>query len=135
MAIGKNCIKASRLSTLLSRILFLGRIGSISYVLPIRQNIDILDRDIRVTTAEILCVRMGLNGLIFKNTKKNNRNAVWMSFWENHLFAQNWHKFWIWKRLRYIMDKVCQWHIFIGLHCVNRSLWSATTLATLVGVF
>ena len=32
----------------LLRILFLGRIGSISYVLPIRQNIDILNRDIRV---------------------------------------------------------------------------------------
>jgi hypothetical protein len=29
----------------LLRILFLGRIGSISYVLPIRQNIDILNRD------------------------------------------------------------------------------------------
>ena len=37
----------STLLTLL-RILFLGRIGSISYVLPIRQNIDILNRDIRV---------------------------------------------------------------------------------------
>ena len=32
----------------LLRIPFLGRIGSISYVLPIRQNIDILNRDIRV---------------------------------------------------------------------------------------
>ena len=30
------------------RILFLGRIGSISYGLPIRQNIDTLNRDIRV---------------------------------------------------------------------------------------
>ena len=29
----------------------MGRIGSISYVLPIRQNIDILNRDIRVATA------------------------------------------------------------------------------------
>ena len=37
----------STLLTLL-RILFLGRIGSISYVLLIRQNIDILNRDIRV---------------------------------------------------------------------------------------
>ena len=32
----------------LLRIPFLGWIGSISYVLPIRQNIDILNRDIRV---------------------------------------------------------------------------------------
>ena len=37
----------STLLTLL-RIPFLGRIGSISYVLPIRQNIDILNRDSRV---------------------------------------------------------------------------------------
>ena len=34
----------------LLRIPFLGRIRSISYVLPIRQNIDILNRDIRVNT-------------------------------------------------------------------------------------
>ena len=40
---GKNM---NTLLTLL-RILFLGRIGSIRYVLPIRQNIDILNRDIR----------------------------------------------------------------------------------------
>ena len=39
-----------KLHTLLTllRIPFLGRIGSISYVLPIRQNIDILNRDSRV---------------------------------------------------------------------------------------
>ena len=43
--------KISLYITLLTllRILFLGRIGSISYVLPIRQNIDILNRDIRVS--------------------------------------------------------------------------------------
>ena len=42
------CIyKVTTLLTLL-RILFLGRIGSIGYVLPIRQNIGILNRDIRV---------------------------------------------------------------------------------------
>ena len=43
------------LSTLLTllRILLLGRIGSISYVLPIRQNINILNRDIRVLTTSI----------------------------------------------------------------------------------
>ena len=38
---------AGTLLTLL-RILFLGQIGSISYVLPIRQKFDILNRDIRV---------------------------------------------------------------------------------------
>ena len=37
----------------LLRILFLGRIGSISYVLPIRQNIDILNRNIRVCMISI----------------------------------------------------------------------------------
>ena len=42
-----ECNKVPTLLTLL-RILFLGRIGSISYVLPIRQNMDILNRDIRV---------------------------------------------------------------------------------------
>jgi hypothetical protein len=43
-----------KLITLLTllRILFLGRIGSISYVLRIRQNIDILNRDIRVGMKE-----------------------------------------------------------------------------------
>ena len=45
--IGRN---PCTLLTLL-RIPFLGRIGSISYVLPIRQNIDILNRDIRVRAA------------------------------------------------------------------------------------
>ena len=42
------CIKVTLLTLL--RILSLGRIGSIRYVLPIRQNIDILNRDIRVCT-------------------------------------------------------------------------------------
>ena len=42
-----ECNKVPTLLTLL-RILFLGQIGSISYVLPIRQNMDILNRDIRV---------------------------------------------------------------------------------------
>ena len=37
----------------LLRIPFLGRIGSISYVLPIRQNIDILNRDIRVINTHL----------------------------------------------------------------------------------
>ena len=41
-----ECNKVPTLLTLL-RILFLGRIGSISYVLPIQQNMDILNRDIR----------------------------------------------------------------------------------------
>ena len=45
-----KCLEHITLLTLL-RILFLGRIGSISYVLPIRQNIDILNRDIRVNTS------------------------------------------------------------------------------------
>ena len=34
--------------SIINEILFFGRIGSISYVLPIRQNSDILNRDIRV---------------------------------------------------------------------------------------
>ena len=38
----------------LLRILFLGQIGSISYVLPIRQNIDILNRDIRVQVKDYM---------------------------------------------------------------------------------
>ena len=41
-----TCLITTLLTLL--RIPFLGRIGSISYVLPIRQNIDILNRDIRV---------------------------------------------------------------------------------------
>ena len=49
----------------LLRILFLGRIGSISYVLPIRQNIDILNRDIRVKLhhsgyAKVPIIRTGM---------------------------------------------------------------------------
>ena len=44
--IAENKIEGTLLTLL--RIPFLGRIGSISYVLPIRQNIDILNRDIRV---------------------------------------------------------------------------------------
>jgi hypothetical protein len=40
-------ISLGAVDTLLTllRILFLGRIGSISYVLPIRQNINITDRN------------------------------------------------------------------------------------------
>ena len=49
---GAHCtpIKGAKSNTLLTllRIPFFGRIGTISYVLPIRQNIDILNRDIRV---------------------------------------------------------------------------------------
>ena len=45
-----NC-ETHTLLTLL-RILFLGRIASISYVLPIGQNIDILNRDIRVNVTK-----------------------------------------------------------------------------------
>ena len=46
--------RAITLMTLL-RIPFLGQIGSISYVLPIRQNIDILNRDIRVSLFLSIC--------------------------------------------------------------------------------
>ena len=41
-----------------------------------------------------------------RTLENKNKNAVWVSFWENPLFAQNWHKFWNLKRLRYIMIKV-----------------------------
>jgi hypothetical protein len=53
-----NINSALTLMTLL-RIPFLGRIGCISYVLPIRQNIDILNRDIRVETIQISCQQRG----------------------------------------------------------------------------
>ena len=52
-----ECNKVPTLLTLL-RILFLGRIGSISYVLPIRQNIDILNRDMRVHTYIIFLITL-----------------------------------------------------------------------------
>jgi hypothetical protein len=29
-----------------------------------------------------------------RTLRNKNGNAAWMFFWENHLFAQNWHKFW-----------------------------------------
>ena len=58
------CPGTTRTSTLLTllRILFLGRIGGISYVVPIWQNIDILNRDIRVgfnARAHDVCLSFG----------------------------------------------------------------------------
>ena len=56
----KNLLSTTKPTLLtLLRIPFLGRIGSISYVLPIRQNIDILNRDIRVETIQISCQQRG----------------------------------------------------------------------------
>ena len=49
----------------LLRIPFLGRIGSISYVLPIGQNIDILNRDIRV-----VCLNVPIIGFKIPNVGK-----------------------------------------------------------------
>ena len=59
---GISCNLAKQITLLtLLRILFLGRIGSISYVLPIRQNIDILNRDIRVGRYEIKATMFAKN--------------------------------------------------------------------------
>ena len=62
---------SSRPNTLmpLLRILFLGRIGSISYVLPIQQNIDILNRDIRVSSQD----------------RKTSWFVFWKKFWLENL--------------------------------------------------
>ena len=62
-----ECNKVPTLLTLL-RILFLGRIGSISYVLPIRQNMDILNRDIRVPLLKF--VWYDLSTFILKNLRQ-----------------------------------------------------------------
>ena len=53
-------IRYQTVATLLTllRIPFLGRIGSISYVLPIRQNIDILNRDIRVKISVLVTTKV-----------------------------------------------------------------------------
>ena len=78
-----ECNKVPTLLTLL-RILFLGRIGSISYVLPIRQNIDILNRDIRVDGAKFW--------IIFKQLKLLRKAGHLQLIQNSALSVTRWHQ-------------------------------------------